>query len=343
MIYKNSIERLFGTNELYFAIRWFFLVVIIGIVGFETIEGYDLVDSIYMTMITISTVGFGEVKELSDIGRIFTSLLILLSIGTYAYVISVFTRFAIQSEFYKKMKERKFVKEISKLEGHVVICGYGRNGRQAAETLKRHGKQFVIIDSNEDIVSELQASGEFLAITGDVTDDEILDECNVQMASSLIAALPNDANNLFLVLSARQLNPKMKIISRATADKTVNKLYVAGADNVIMPDKVGGTHMATLVVSPDLVEFIDNITVGNEKGITLEELSYHDIPEHLKGKSIKELQLRETSGCTIIGLKTPDGSYTINPSADTKISEDCKFFVLGNPEQIQALNKLLNI
>lgn len=343
MIYRNSIERLFGTNELYFAIRWFFLVVIIGVIGFETIEGYDLVESIYMTMITISTVGFGEVKELSDIGRIFTSLLILLSIGTYAYVISVFTRFAIQSEFYKKMKERKFVKEISKLEGHVIICGYGRNGRQAAETLKRHGKQFVIIDSNEDIVSELQASGEFLAITGDVTDDEILDESNVKKAASLIAALPNDANNLFLVLSARQLNPHMKIISRATSDKTVNKLYVAGADNVIMPDKVGGTHMATLVVSPDLVEFIDNITVGNEKGITLEELSYQDIPEELKGKTIKELQLRENSGCTIIGLKTPDGSYTINPSADTKIAEDCKFFVLGNPEQIQALNKLLNI
>lgn len=342
MIYKKSIERLFGTNELYFAIRWFFLVIIIGIIGFETIEGYDLIDSIYMTMITISTVGFGEVKELSTVGRIFTSLLILLSIGTYAYVISVFTRFAIQSEFYKKMKERNFIKEISKLEGHVIICGYGRNGRQAAETLKRHKKQFVIIDSNEDIVSELQASGE-LAITGDVTDDEILDESNVKRASSLIAALPNDANNLFLVLSARQLNPRMKIISRATSDKTVNKLYVAGADNVIMPDKVGGTHMATLVVSPDLVEFIDNITVGNEKGITLEELSYQDIPEELKGKSIKELQLRESSGCTIIGLKTPDGSYTINPSADTKIEEDCKFFVLGNPEQIQALNKLLNI
>ncbi|MGB0871064.1 MAG: potassium channel family protein [Flavobacteriales bacterium] len=343
MIYKSLIKKLFGANELYFAIRWFFLVITIGIIGFSSIEDYNLVEAIYMSMITISTVGFGEIHMLSDLGRIFTSLLILLSIGTYAYVISVFTRYAIQSEFYKKMKERKFVQEISKLEDHIIICGYGRNGRQAAETLKRHGKQFVIIDSNEDLVTELQNSGEFYAIVGDVTNDEILDNSNVKNASSLIAALPNDANNLFLVLSARQLNPTMKIISRATNDKTVNKLYVAGADNVIMPDKVGGTHMATLVVSPDLVEFIDNITVGNEKGITLEELSYHDIPEELKDKSIKELQLRESSGCTIIGLKTPDGSYTINPSADTKITQDCKFFVLGNPEQIQALNKLLNI
>ncbi|MGB0428335.1 MAG: potassium channel family protein [Flavobacteriales bacterium] len=343
MNFNILVNKFFGTNELYFASRWFFAVIATGTAGFLLIENFSLVDAFYMTVITVSTVGFSEVETLSVAGRIFTSILILSSIGSYAYFITVFSRTASESKFYKKMKEKRNSRTISKLTGHVVICGYGRNGRQAAETLNNHNKPYIVIDSNETAVNNITVDHRHFTINGDVTHDEVLELANVQAASALISTLPKDADNLFVVLTARQMNPNLKIISRASNDNTVNKLYVAGADNVIMPDKVGGSHMATLVVSPDLVEFIDAMTVGSSSGITLEEICYHHIPEHLQGKTILELKLRESSGCSIIGLKTADGNYIINPSVETKITPEEKLFVLGNPEQIKALNTLFNI
>ncbi|MCT4664618.1 MAG: potassium channel protein [Flavobacteriales bacterium] len=342
MKYRYYLERLFSSSELIFALRWLAGVIIIGIIGFLLIEDLSMVDSIYMTVITISTVGFTEVKPLSPEGRIFTSILIVMSVLTYAYLISVFTRFAIKTEFYKKMKERVIVKEVSKLKGHTIVCGYGRNGRQAIETLKRHNKSFVVIDNNEAIIEEINDFG-ILAIEGDATRDSILEKANISEAEALIAALPHDANNLFIVLTARQLKKDIKIISRATNDNTVSKLYVAGANNVIMPDKVGGSHMATLVVAPDVVEFIDEITVGKASGITLEEVSYNEIPENLKGKTVRELGIREMSGCTIVGFKTQTGEIEINPSPDSQLEKGCKLFVLGNPEQIKKLNTLFGL
>lgn len=295
-----------------------------------------------MTIITVSTVGFTEVKTLSPEGRIFTSILIVMSITTYAYFISVFTRYAIKTEFYKRIKQRNMVREASQLKNHTIVCGYGRNGRQAIETLSKHNNQVVVIDNNAELIEEIQDRG-IVAIEGDATNDETLEKANISEAKALIAALPNDANNLFIVLTARQLKKSLKIISRATNDHTVNKLYVAGANNVIMPDKVGGSHMATLVVAPDVVEFIDHITVGQGNEIALEEVSYTHLPDELRGKTLKELKIREMSGCTIIGYKTPQGEYEINPEPNLPIEKGCKFFVLGNPSQIKTFNQIFNL
>lgn len=342
MRFRNYLERYFNSSEILFAMQWLAFVIIVGIFGFLLIEDYSMVNAIYMTIITISTVGFTEVQTLSPEGRIFTSILIILSITTYAYVISAFTRYALKNEFYKKMKQRTTAREVARLKNHTIVCGYGRNGRQAIETLKRHKNNFVVIDNNEELIEDINDLG-ILALEGDATNDEILEKANIKDAKALIAALPNDANNLFIVLTARQLKKDLKIIARATNDHTVNKLYVAGANNVIMPDKVGGSHMATLVVAPDIVEFIDHITVGEGDGITLEEVSHKSLPEELHDKSLKELKIREKSGCTIIGYKTSKGEYEINPDPNLKLEEGCKFFVLGNSEQIKKFNKIFNI
>jgi voltage-gated potassium channel len=181
-----------------------------------------------------------------------------------------------------------------------------------------------------------------LVITGDSTQDEVLIKAGILRAKAIITTLPVDADNLFIVLSARNLNKNLTIISRASEDNSDTKLKIAGANNVIMPDKVGGAHMASLVMKPDVMEFIDHITAEGGDNISLEEISFDRIPDELKNKTLKDLEIRNRSGANIIGYKTAKGEYIINPSADTLVIPDSKLFVLGTPEQIAALKQILS-
>ena len=231
---------------------------------------------------------------------------------------------------------------IDKISDHVIICGYGRNGRQAAQVLKKHHKRFVVIENSATLTSTLNHKFSELVITGDSTQDEVLIKAGILRARAIITTLPVDADNLFIVLSARNLNKNLTIISRASEDNSDTKLKIAGADNVIMPDKVGGAHMASLVMKPDVMEFIDHITAEGGDNISLEEISFDRIPDELKNKTLKDLEIRNRSGANIIGYKTAKGEYIINPSADTLVIPDSKLFVLGTPEQIAALKKILS-
>ena len=326
-------------KKLYIAIGLMITVIIIGIAGYIIIADYTLLDSIYMTIITVGSVGYREVKELDGAGKIFTSLLIICSLTTFAYAISVITRYIIEGEFQIFFKHYKVNKEIQKLKDHVIVCGYGRNGRQACEQLRSGNESFVAIESNPLIIESMRADGSILFIEGDATQDEILSEAGLERAKALITALPSDAANVFVVLTARDKNPSLKIISRASDDASEHKLKRAGADNVIMPDKIGGTHMAALVTKPDVIEFLDHIT--GRINIRLEEILFSSLPESMRNKSIRELEIRNKTGANIIGFKTADGEYVINPPPDTIMMQDAKLFVLGTQEQVMRFKDIL--
>lgn len=316
-------------------------ITITGILGYHFICDYPYIDAFYMTISTVATVGFGEVHPLNEMGRIFTAFLIIISFGTFAYAISSITRFVLDGEFNQLFKNRKLNSAIEKLNNHVIICGYGRNGRQAAQVLKKHNQRFVVIEKEPGITTNMKHEYSELVLNADATLDETLLKAGILRAKALITSLPVDADNLFIVLTARNLNPRLTIISRASEDNSDTKLKIAGATNVIMPDKVGGAHMASLVMKPDVVEFVDYIVGQGGDSINLEEITFENIPEHLRNHSLKDLEIRNKSGANIIGFKTATGEYIINPSADTRIIPDAKIFVLGTAEQITRLKELL--
>lgn len=329
-------------NYKYFAKVYYALFVIIGIIlagtfGFMIVEGWSLLDSFYMTIQTVSTVGFNEVNKLSDTGKLFTSFLIITSFGTFAYAVTAITSYVVGGEYKKYFQDYKSLKTAGNMENHTIVCGFGRVGKQAAHDLRFYKKEFIVVERSTDITDDPQFS-KTPFIRGDSTDDQVLIKANIQKAHSLITALPNDADNLFVVLSAREMNPKLKIISRASSYSSMRKLRIAGADNVIMPDTVGGAHMASLVMTPDLMEFMDLIKVSGKSSVNLEEITFQDLPEEFKGASIAELLSKSQSGCNVIGFRTADGEYTINPPDDQKILPSSKLFVLGNPDQIKKLN-----
>ncbi|MEO5570937.1 MAG: potassium channel protein [Bacteroidia bacterium] len=326
-------------KKLYIAAGLMFMILVVGTAGYMIIENYRFLDAVYMTIITAASVGFREVNPLSDAGKIFTSLLIILSLVTLGFSISVITTYIIEGEFQTYFKHQKVKTEINKLDHHVIVCGYGRNGRQACEQLKSGNKKFLVIESNPEIIEQIRSDGNILFIEGDATKDEVLVEASITKAEALISALPSDADNVYVVLTAREMNPKLKIISRASDDGSENKLKRAGANNVIMPDKIGGTHMAALVTKPDVLEFLDYIT--GKINIRLEEIFYSNLSDRLKNKTIRELEIRNKTGANIIGFKKGDGEYIINPDPDTVMQQDSKLFVLGTQEQVTKLLEIL--
>jgi voltage-gated potassium channel len=293
-----------------------------------------------MTVITVSTVGFREAQPLSDGGKIFTAFLILGSLGVLTYFITSMTQSLFQRQLsffysgYNKKNRR------SKMENHVVVVGFGRNGDQVVKELMSHSESMVVIDKNHDIV--INNIGKPLRfIEGDATDDEVLIKAEVKTARSLITTLPNDADNLFVVLTARALNPALKIISRASSDSSERKLRMAGVDSVVMPERVGGAHMATLVAKPDVVEFLEHLTLHDTDNAQLTEIMCTDLPDDFINKPIKEIGIRSKSGASIIGFKTTAGDLIINPTNETKLVPNSKLFVLGTEEQIADMRDII--
>ncbi|WP_298901507.1 TrkA family potassium uptake protein [uncultured Psychroserpens sp.] len=328
--------------KIYTAVFLLLILLFIGVIGFKIMSNYSWVDALYMTVITITTVGFQEVHPLDDTGKIFTIFLILASVVILGYAITVITEYILSKNNFEELKQKKMQKKIDSLANHIIICGYGRNGKQAAKKLLAYKKPFVVIEKDKDIMDKFQ-SEMVPFVLGNANEDEILLQAGIDRADTLISALPNDADNLFVVLSARQINTNMNIISRASQETSYQKLKLAGANNVILPDRIGGDHMASLVVVPDLIEFIDNLSIVGKANINIEEISIEKLYDATKTKTIRDLDLRKKTGCTVIGYKDEAGDYIVNPEADMKLVPKSKIIVLGRPEQIQKLNSIYNI
>lgn len=329
--------------NIYYAFGALFVLVCIGITGYVVIEHYTFYEAVYMTIITMSTVGYEEVHPLSESGMVFTSFLIVFSFGIFAYVITRLTRSVIDGEFRSRYKEYRVKRKLNNIKNHVIVCGFGRNGSQATKDLLLHDETVVVIDSDHESSEVYQDTPDVIYIKGDATREEFLIQARIDSAKALITTLPSDANNLFVVLTAREFNKKMTIISRASEDHSDVKLKRAGATNVIMPDKVGGLRMAKLVSQPDIIEFIESVMVKTTdiNGVNLAEVSCEDAGNNFN-KTIRELEIRKISGANLIGFKNSEGLYTFNPSPDTKINSNDKLFVLGTSEQINHLKKVLS-
>lgn len=320
--------------KIYISLLGFFIILLVGTAGFMLIEHYNMLDALYMTVITLATVGYMEVHPLSDAGKVFTIFLILANIGTFTYFITLLSTYFLDGEFTRTYKLFKMKDTIHHLEGHVIICGFGRTGKEAALSFQGTTTPVVVIEKEESHHAGEQLHIKYL-LHGDATHDETLQEAGIDKAAALIAALPDDADNLFVVLTARELNKKIKIISRAAYDTSVKKLKTAGANNVIMPDKIGGAHMANLVMNPDIKEFMDKMSTNNSDKFRIAELESH------RTITLADLNCWHTTGATLLGIRTPDGDFQMNPPSKTILYNGNKLIVMGSADQINRLKSLL--
>ena len=296
-----------------------------------------------MTTISITTAGFNEVRPLSNGGRLFTVFLLLTSWATFAWVITRITQFVVTGEINQYFKTRKNMKAVTELNHHVILCGFGRNGQQAARTLKNHNMEFVVIEKEkESLERALPFFPELIYMIGDGTDDDLLKKAGIEKATALITALPVDADNVFIVLSARGLNQKLHIISRASEENSIPKLRKAGADNVIMPDKIGGSHMATLVSKPDVIEFMDFLSSEDGESVNMESVPYDLLPPAIQDKPLKVVMEWNKTGVNCLGIKNREGKFIINPPDETLVTEGCKVIVFGTRSQIAEMKNNLD-
>jgi voltage-gated potassium channel len=314
-----------------------------GITGFMLIEDYNFEEAWYMTIITISTVGYTEVRPLTPDGEIFATILILANIGIFAYLLAAFSYYVVQGEVFKNWHLRLIRKDISKLKDHIIICGYGRHGKEIVDHFIIRPTPFVVIENDNEAIHEIQKSDKrILYIEGDATHDEVLIDAGVTHAKALISALPSDADNVLVTLSAKQLNPKIDVISRAAEPGAESKLMRAGANHVVLPEQIGGFFMATLVNKPGAIEFLSFVTnEKNTEDIQFEEIRYEDLPELCQNKTIGEVDIDKSTGMHIIGFISPDGNYIVNPVPSQTIVPGSTLITLGTAEQLTRLRKYL--
>lgn len=317
---------------------WFSVLVVImltGVAGFMILENYTFVDALYMTVITIGTIGYSEVKPLSETGKIFNIVFIISSFAIFTYALSSLTKYIVSGEMASYFKNRMLMNSINKFSDHVIICGFGRHGEQAAKILMANKIDFVVIDNNEAHIKDwLNENKPLVYIHGDATDDEILIKAGIKKAKALLLTLPADADNVFIVLSARPINPQLTIISRAQHKGSVIKLKTAGADHIILPEMIGGSHMAMLISKPDVIEFINNLWGDAAEAINIESVSYEELPQDLKDKSIYEIINWHTTGINCLGIKNEEGRFIINPPGETAIHSKMKIMLFGTMQQI---------
>lgn len=304
-------------------------LVLFGTAGYMWLEDMRPVDAVYMTIITISTVGFGEVRALSPEGRVFTIMLILLGVGVGAWAIRNGVEVVLGDTLWYSVQQRKMKKMIDALNGHYIICGFGRIGRQIASDMKQRDQPFLIIDSNPERVEMIRERG-MLCVTGDATQDEVLMEAGIERASGLVAALNSDADNVLAVLTARGLNPKLLIVARAGNEKSESKLTRAGADRVVSPYAIGGNRLALAMLQPVVHDFFSHVFNVEDPDVDVNAIPVTD-RSPLAGKTIADSDLRNVWGLTVIGIKQVDGVFSISPDARRRIEQSETLIVIGEP------------
>lgn len=322
-------------RKILVAILLLLATIITGVIGFMLINDYTFWESFYMTIVTLSTVGYGEVKPLNQNGQIFASLLIVFNLGIFAYGITIISSFLVEGQLQELLKDYKVYKQIKQLENHTIVCGFGRHGRQVCEELTKNDIPFVIIESKEEYEEEAKELGYYI-LAGDATDDEVLIEANIDKAKAIVVTFNESAFNVYTVLTARELNPKLRIITRASDHKAEKKLLRAGADHAVLSEVIGGFYMATLIYQPNVVEFFSVISNMGDTAIHFKEVEYGHLKAKYQKKSVRELDFRGQTGVNIIGIRHKDGHYSVNPKPDVVIVKGMALVVLGDKNQIEA-------
>jgi voltage-gated potassium channel len=308
----------------------------IGTVGFSLIGGYSVFDAFYLTLTTMTTVGYGD--RFSHATRVFNAFLIMFGVSTIFIAIGAMTQTIIEFELGDALGKRKNKRMIDKLKDHYIVCGFGRVGRGAAEELQHAGASFVVVDNNPDRV-ERAILGGMLAVAADATHDETLRQVGIERARGLVTALATDADNLFVLLSAKVLNAKLYVAARAAEESAEEKMRRAGADAVLAPYSITGHRLAQSLLRPHVVQFLDFTTQDIGKDISIEQVRVSAGSE-VAAKTIREMQLRSIMGVIVMAIRRRDGSMLFNPPADTAIEGGDYLIVMGKQQDLSALEVL---
>jgi len=302
-------------------------------------------DCLYMTAISLTTVGYGEIIDVGNVpgARIYTIVLILLGMGVIVYFASTVVAFIVEGELKQYFGRRKMDKEIEKLKNHIIVCGAGSTGASVIQEMLATRTPFVVIDENEERVKKIMAdeNGPFLYVIGDVAADHILIEAGIRHARGLIAALPEDKENLFLIISARQLNPKLRIVSRGIEPNIAEKLVRAGADSVVSPNNIGGMRMASEMIRPRVVEFLDVMLRDKDRTLRVEEVTVY-AGSQLAGLTLKKADIRGRADVLVVAAKSAQTAYTHNPRPDYILEPGTVLIVIGVVDEMERLRKVCN-
>jgi voltage-gated potassium channel len=314
------------------------LVYAIGTAGYVLIESWSVMDAFYMTAITLSTVGFGEVNTLSSSGRLFTVGLLLLGVGSAAYGLSTLGEYLLTAGLAEALPRRRMMQRIEKMADHVIICGFGRVGQSAAAALHESGRRFVVVDNESANLQPAEAQS-WPFVLGDATRDDTLRQTGILRASGIIICTGSDADNLMMVLSARVLNPRLYIVVRASAENEA-KMRRAGADRVVSPYSIGGRHMANVMIRPNVADFLDVVTLDGGIELWLEELTIQP-GSPLIGRTVVETDIRRRTGVILIALILAGKKTAVTPDETTRLADGDTLIVLGNRDQLEELEKLV--
>lgn len=328
-------------RKLLFSILLVLALTGIGTLGFMVLEGWNLIDSFYMTVTTLTTVGFGEVHELDTKGKLYTIILIVTGIGFFLYVIRSFVDFLIEGRIMVILGRKRLNKKIGSLKNHYIICGYGRIGRVLCRHLRNRIDQLVVIDNRPDFETIKREPG-VIYISGDATEETTLVRAGIQKAKGLVAVLGTDADNVFLVLTARQLNPGLYITARAGYRGSKLKLKAAGADHVESPYEMGAASMAHRIIRPTVTSFLDLAFTYQRKDIQMEEIPVDDASK-LNGVSLQDSGIRQNYNLIIIAIKKKDNSMRFNPSFETVLNGGDTVIAVGEEQNLKKLAAVLNL
>lgn len=313
----------------------FSLLLVLGSLGYRMIEGWSWADSLYMAVITLSTVGFGEIRPLSAGGRIFTGALIVMGVGATAYTFSTVANYIVAGEFRGVIRRNRMHNRVAKLEGHYIICGYGRIGCQVVRELLESHIELVVIDLRTEPLAELEDLGVYL-IEGNAIEDPILLQAGIEKAAGLCCCLPHDTDNVFVALSARTLNPNLTIIARANNAQSERKLQIAGADHVINPYTTSGHRMARQLIHPSIIKFMDVVMRLGKVDIVIEDIHLSD-GSVLGNQTIADTEIRKKIGATILAVRRPGGQVFLNPDGNFSLQAGDTLIALGTIEQLSQL------
>ena len=328
------------TQYLFLTVLLAVLLIVLGTVGYMVIEGWPLMDALYMTGITLSTVGYGEVQPVSPPGRIFTLILIFLGVGFFLYVVGNVIQFLVEGRIRLILGRRKLDKHVSRLKDHYIVCGYGRMGRALCQFLARKGLDVVVIEQNPSLVPVMDEDG-MLYVVGEASEESNLLKAGIERARVFMTVLGKDAANVFLILIAKRLNPDLFVVARANQNETIKTLYAAGANKVVSPFGIGARRMAHAVIRPTVIHFLELAFADETTDIHMEEFPVK-ASSSLVDKTVQESGIRQDLNLIILAVKKADGSMAFNPSATTRIEAEDTLIAVGEIRSLGKLEKLSN-